>query len=148
MFAFFNNVPERGFVWNFGNEQPSIKAPIPEQQKQLDEYRPQHCRGEEQATISLQPKIEQGSSEVGEEAPQRQGTARLDRHRRPETASRQGGIASSTARASTMPEQAGPKFNYRDPFTFAAMDQPGNADRRASIAKATITRKVSNTGCT
>ena len=36
LFAFFNNVPERGFVWNFGNEQPVIKAPTPDEQKQLE----------------------------------------------------------------------------------------------------------------
>ena len=35
-FAFFNNVPERGFVYNFGNEDPVIKAPTPSQQARLD----------------------------------------------------------------------------------------------------------------
>ncbi len=38
LFAFFNNVPEKGFVWNFGNEPPVIKAPLPDQQKRLDEF--------------------------------------------------------------------------------------------------------------
>ena len=38
LFAFFNNVPERGFVYNFGNEEPFIKAPLPEQQRSLDEF--------------------------------------------------------------------------------------------------------------
>ena len=28
LFAFFNNVPEKGFVYNFGNEPPCIKAPL------------------------------------------------------------------------------------------------------------------------
>src|SRR5713101_1237709 len=36
LFAFFNNVPEKGFVWNFGNEEPVIKAPLPEQQRRLE----------------------------------------------------------------------------------------------------------------
>ncbi len=39
LFAYFNNVPEKGFVYNFANEEPLIKAPTPEQQdtlKQLD----------------------------------------------------------------------------------------------------------------
>ena len=36
LFAFFNNVPERGFVWNFGNEDPVVKTPSPEQQAKLD----------------------------------------------------------------------------------------------------------------
>lgn len=38
LFAFFNNVPERGFVYNFGNEEPYIRAPYPEQQARLDDF--------------------------------------------------------------------------------------------------------------
>src|SRR6185295_13104765 len=38
MFAFFNNVPEKGFVYNFGNEEPYIKAPLPEQQARLNGF--------------------------------------------------------------------------------------------------------------
>ena len=37
MFAFFNNVPEKGLVYNFGNEEPFVKAPTPGQQKKLDD---------------------------------------------------------------------------------------------------------------
>jgi len=38
MFAFFNQVPnEKGFVWNYGPEEPFVKAPLPEQKKHLDE---------------------------------------------------------------------------------------------------------------
>ena len=36
-FAFFNNVPERGFVYNYGNEDPVIKAPTPSQAARLEE---------------------------------------------------------------------------------------------------------------
>jgi hypothetical protein len=35
LFAFFNNVPERGLVYNFGNEEPLIKAPTPQHQAEL-----------------------------------------------------------------------------------------------------------------
>ena len=35
-FAYFNNVREKGMVWNFGNEDPLLHAPTPEQQQQLD----------------------------------------------------------------------------------------------------------------
>ncbi|HEU0123068.1 MAG TPA: DUF1553 domain-containing protein [Bryobacteraceae bacterium] len=35
MFAFFNNVPERGLVYNFGNDEPMIKAPTPEMAAKL-----------------------------------------------------------------------------------------------------------------
>ena len=37
LFAYFNNVPEKGLVYNFGNDEPMIKAPTPEQQAQLAE---------------------------------------------------------------------------------------------------------------
>ena len=36
LFAYFNNIPnEKGFSYNYGNEEPYIKAPLPEQKKQL-----------------------------------------------------------------------------------------------------------------
>ncbi|MBY0506224.1 MAG: DUF1553 domain-containing protein [Bryobacteraceae bacterium] len=38
MFAFYNSVPERGFVWNFGNEPPHLKAPRPAEQAKLNDF--------------------------------------------------------------------------------------------------------------
>jgi hypothetical protein len=35
LFAFFNNTPERGFVWNFGNESPTMRVPSSEQSHRL-----------------------------------------------------------------------------------------------------------------
>ena len=35
LFAFFNSVPEKGFVYNFGNEPPFVAAPNPDQQRKL-----------------------------------------------------------------------------------------------------------------
>ncbi len=35
LFAYFNNVPEKGFVYNFGNEEPYIKAPTPDEEAKL-----------------------------------------------------------------------------------------------------------------
>ncbi|HVT92124.1 MAG TPA: DUF1553 domain-containing protein [Bryobacteraceae bacterium] len=37
MAAFFNNVPENGLVYNWGNDDPLIKAPTPDQQVKLAE---------------------------------------------------------------------------------------------------------------
>ena len=37
LFAYFNNVPERGLVFNFGNDHPMIQAPTPEQERKLAE---------------------------------------------------------------------------------------------------------------
>ena len=37
-FAYFNRIPnERGFSYNYGNEEPTIKAPLPDQEKHLAE---------------------------------------------------------------------------------------------------------------
>ena len=35
LFAFFNHLPERGLVYNFGNEEPLIKAPTPADETKL-----------------------------------------------------------------------------------------------------------------
>ncbi len=36
LFAYFNNIPnEKGFSYNYGNEEPYIKAPLPQQENQL-----------------------------------------------------------------------------------------------------------------
>jgi hypothetical protein len=36
LFAFFNQIPnEQGFAWNYGNEDPRVKAPLPEQAQHL-----------------------------------------------------------------------------------------------------------------
>lgn len=37
-FAFFNNIPERGKVWKYGNSPPMIKAPTKKQQQQLADF--------------------------------------------------------------------------------------------------------------
>ena len=37
LFAYFNNVPEKRLVYNFGNEEPYIKAPTADQQRRLAE---------------------------------------------------------------------------------------------------------------
>ena len=34
-FSYFNNVEEKGMVWNFGNEDPLVPAPTPEQEERL-----------------------------------------------------------------------------------------------------------------
>lgn len=38
LFAFFNNLPERGLVYNFGNEEPFISAPTKEMSVKLAEF--------------------------------------------------------------------------------------------------------------
>ena len=56
LFAYFNNVPERGLVYNFGNEHPYIQAPTPEQETRLAELDAQVARTRRELQ-ALEPKI-------------------------------------------------------------------------------------------
>ena len=56
-FAFFNNVPEKGLVYNFGNEEPFIKAPTAEQQRKLDTLKAE-TKAAESAYDALAPKLD------------------------------------------------------------------------------------------
>ena len=53
-FAYFNNVPEKGFVLNFGNEEPYIKAPTPEQEERLKELEEEVTAAREQYASLLE----------------------------------------------------------------------------------------------
>jgi hypothetical protein len=57
MFAFFNSVPEKGNVYNFGNEEPLIKAPTPDQQKRLQEF-DENIAAAELRYSALSPKLQ------------------------------------------------------------------------------------------
>jgi len=56
LFAYFNNVPEKGLVYNFGNEDPYVKAPTPDQQRRLTEL-DRNLAGAEQQWESLAAKL-------------------------------------------------------------------------------------------
>ena len=56
LFAYFNNVPERGFVYNFGNEEPYVKAPTPEQEARLQQF-DQKVAAAEASYAAMQPDI-------------------------------------------------------------------------------------------
>ncbi|MBX5497279.1 MAG: DUF1553 domain-containing protein, partial [Bryobacteraceae bacterium] len=146
-FAFFNNVPEKGFVYNFGNEEPYIKAPLPEQQKRLEEFDRQVADAERHLR-SLEPllKKEQAKWEAavagnpspwtitegqvfhasldGESSEKIVGCGSGDCSL-PVEEGRQGKARRFDGKQFV--EAAGvdvAKFNYRDPFTFAAWIKP------------------------
>jgi Protein of unknown function (DUF1553)/Protein of unknown function (DUF1549)/Concanavalin A-like lectin/glucanases superfamily/Planctomycete cytochrome C len=57
LFAYFNRIPnERGFAWNYGNEEPLIKAPIPEQEQTLQRMDAGIARAQAQFD-ALQPQL-------------------------------------------------------------------------------------------
>ena len=56
LFAYFNNVPEKGLVYNFGNEEPYVKAPTPEQQAKLKDL-DSRLAAQQASYASLEPEI-------------------------------------------------------------------------------------------
>ena len=58
LFAYFNNVPEKGLVYNFGNEEPYIKAPTASEQSQLSEL-DQNVAQAQKEWQSLEPKLQE-----------------------------------------------------------------------------------------
>jgi hypothetical protein len=61
LFAYFNNVPERGKAIKYGNSPPMIKAPTREQKAELARLDEKH-RGAEEAWARLAPAIAEGQT--------------------------------------------------------------------------------------
>ncbi len=148
LFAFYNNVPERGFVWNFGNEDPVIKAPLPDQQKRLNEL-DARVAAARQDLAALQPKIDKGQQkwerQAAKKSPPLDWTVTagqqlylpLDNS----NAGKAEGCGDGPCSLASEPGESGTalrfdgktflnagntdvKFDYRDPFTFAAWIKP------------------------
>jgi len=109
LFAFFNNTPDRGLVYNFGNEEPHIPAPTPENAARLAELdKTLHSRESDWAR--LQPAIAKE---------QRKFEKRSQIHH------------NSSQSQSWRPKDSYPvtptldvKFDYMTPFTFEAWITP------------------------
>jgi len=123
LFAFFNNVPEKGFVYNFGNEEPFIKAPTAEQQKRLDEL-DRRLEPDRDRWQKLQPELDRAQSKWEKKL------ARNPRH--PDWAQQEGLIldqplgdapAFDGAREVNLGDRVA-RFNHRDPLTLAAWINP------------------------
>ncbi len=119
LFAFYNSVPEKGNVYNFGNEEPLMKAPTVDQQQRL-RVLAAAVASREMEYAALRPSI---------------AKAQRKWERRPEIADWNvteglvlhqplGGEASRFD-GKRVVEADGEKvnFNYQDPFTFAAWIQ-------------------------
>jgi hypothetical protein len=62
LFAYFNQIPnERGFAWNYGNEEPLVKAPLPDQEAKLARMDSEIARTR-QSLEAQQPLIEQSQA--------------------------------------------------------------------------------------
>jgi Protein of unknown function (DUF1553)/Protein of unknown function (DUF1549)/Concanavalin A-like lectin/glucanases superfamily/Planctomycete cytochrome C len=98
LFAFFNNTPDRGFVYNFGNEPPFIQAPLPDQKTKL-EAADRKVEAARAKLASLQPAADRAYAAWTPPA---------------EWNVREGLVTES------------PRFDYKDPFTFAARITPAS----------------------
>ena len=128
MFAFYNNVPdERGFVWNFGNEPPYLKSPLPAQQAKLDDL-DDRIQIQREKLTKLEPAIAKAQATWAAPDKPWQITGGL-------VLEGTGGFACSgmcqpfdgnsyleRKLPPDSPDQ--PKFDNRDPFTFAAWIKP------------------------
>jgi hypothetical protein len=150
LFAFYNNVPEKGFVWNFGNEPPVLKTPSPEQQEQLAAL-DSRVAAASRAVNELAPEVERQQLRWERKSVRKRGLSdwtvtegealHLDAAA-PTPAIE--GCATPPCALPTAPAQtgtalhydgkaywnagaAGTKLNYRDPFTFAAWINPESA---------------------
>lgn len=120
LFAFYNNVPEKGLVYNFGNDEPMIKAPTSAQQQKLAE---------------LDAKLASAEARWAEAEPKArkaQESWEKSVRKNPELDWKvtQGIVVDETLketifdgkRAVDLGDKA--KFNYMDPFTIAAWVTP------------------------
>ena len=101
LFAFFNTTPERGFVWNFGNEEPVIQAPSPEQAAKLD---------------SLNKAVQRYEANLPKPKPT--AACEITRGQKLHIPGPHEFHDAGTS---------GPVFDYRDPFTIAARVKPETA---------------------
>jgi hypothetical protein len=116
-YSFFNNVPERGLVYNFGNDEPYIKAPTPQQQVRLADYDQQIAAAEKQWD-GLQPKLRKAQARW-EKTAARPGT--------PDWNINDGLVFQRQLNGKNyweVPEGDFADFEYLDPFTFAASIKP------------------------
>lgn len=126
LFGFFNSVPEKGLVYNFGNEEPYIKAPTAEQQQQLEKL-DRSIQAAENRFASLQGKLlkaqRQWERKLPPDFPDWTVTDNLTFHRRLEGEAQQFDgkrfVEAGTEIAN---------FDYQDPFTFAAWIKPESLD--------------------
>src|SRR5579862_544629 len=139
IFAFFNNVPEKGLVYNQGNDVPYVKAPTPEQSAKLAELN-QRATEAEQQYAKLQPELHK--AQVAWERKTAKAAAfdwsirdglvfydSLDWGSAP-AAAEQGKIGKAGSFDGKQFIDSGDyaKFNYMDPFTYAAWIKPTAPD--------------------
>ncbi|MDE3196461.1 MAG: DUF1553 domain-containing protein [Acidobacteriota bacterium] len=108
LFAFFNQIPnERGFTWNYGPEEPYVKAPTPGQQNELAAL-DRMLAEKRDAWAALQPKLL--TKRNGWKAPSSWTVTR--------------DLVFRAEGKGTYTDGKPAEFDYLDPFTFSAWIKP------------------------
>ena len=137
MFAYFNNIPnEKGFSYNYGNEEPYIKAPLPEQQRQLASLDSQVASAQA-AFDALKPRIDKdrdGWESRLKQTPELDWTVTRGLVFRsvPQTTTADAFHFNETAPVEIHKSIA--RFGYLDPFTFSAWIRPESEKARPLLA--------------
>ena len=116
LFAYFNQVPnEHGFVWNYGPEEPFVKAPLPDQQKKLAELDAE-VESRRRAYQALQPQLRAAQTrwESGDARHAADWTPTRDR------------VFYSDGPGTFNGDAA--DFSYLQPFTYSALIKPAAPD--------------------
>ncbi len=121
LFAFFNNVPEKGFVYDFGNEEPYIRAPYPEQQAKLDDY-DRRIQAARRRLADLTPAADRAFAQWRNHLPAENWTitSGLQFHA-PQTDSFDGKRSADYGNSTA-------QFSFHDPYTFSAWIRPRSPD--------------------
>jgi hypothetical protein len=141
LFAFFNNVPERGLVYNFGNDEPMIKAPTPEMESRLAAL-DQGLAAAATHWKELTPRIEAAQNKWEKKVRARRGydwqvrkgliyENSLDECKKPcalEIVEGRRGKALSFDGKNSYDAGDQAKFDYMTPFSFAAWVKPASND--------------------
>ena len=138
-FAYFNRIPdEKGFACNYGNEDPLVKAPLPEQVRQTGRTRPRRSLTRRRGSTQLRAR--QANWAFPEGLVFRSGPAAALRWH--STTQR------PTARLRTS--------TINEPFTLAAWIEPESPNARSCLMRRTISRAwdtgftwwMARSGCT
>ena len=129
MFAFFNSVPGNGFAYNFGNDDPKIKAPSPQQRQTLQVLRSK-LKAAQKSWDALQLRLRTPDSSLlppdwtpTESLAFRQSTADFKPADLPIATSPAGPATHFDGKSYLEATKPVADFDYNEPFTFAAWIQ-------------------------
>jgi hypothetical protein len=132
LFAYFNSVPGNGFAFNFGNDDPKIKAPNPQQQETLADLNAKVAAAQKEWD-ALQPEIQRRVRNFSLSPPDwtiteglqfRQSKSETKPAELPVVASPEGPARHFDGKSYLEATNEVANFDYQDPFTFAAWIKP------------------------